>query len=704
MKRKTVGGFGVLLGGALLACIALQGANFCAGQTAAPAKAAPAVAAKPAGAPAVPAAGRGPNERFYAIQQVLDAGGSFYLYADTKDALRQYVANLQTVLGNPDMPPQVAMGAVIANQVIDRLGLYGIQDVGVSTVPDGDLNRTKIFVSSSEGRAKGFLSLMGGDPHPIKMLDRVPADTELLFTADLDAQAAWALVRQVVQDVAGAAGQAQMDQALAMVNAQTGLDVATIIPSLGGEVAIVGTQNPAEKLTLPPMGNSAPISLDSPRIALMVRVTKDDLYQGLKQAFAKQGATVGAEATEGKLRYIAITAKPNPVWPVTPVLATDGEYVYFATHLDYMKTLAAGAGPGLRTSEEFKQLSTGLPAEANGCTFVSMRLQKAMQDAMQAAAGAAGAGNPVVGLPGGPNGAPRRGAMDKEAAFPLAMMNQMIAGQGAPSGSLSLRINRPDGVLIVNRSKGNVAAAMPSLFVAPVAVLAAIAVPNFLEAQTRAKVARVQSDTRSLATAIEAFNIDMNKYPPSSPDPAQNLFGAAAVQRTPALKQVSTFQLMTLKELGMSGTPGVPNVGVAAPGNEPLFMPLTSPVAYITAIPSDVFAPAEKTPFCYYSTPDNKYLLWSAGPDQQYDVTTEDLTRIFAASAPDPRQALTAGVGASGRAFTFDSTNGTTSVGDVWRLGGYETTPGGGPGAPTRPAAPGGPGIPAPVGLPGGMR
>jgi type II secretory pathway pseudopilin PulG len=238
---------------------------------------------------------------------------------------------------------------------------------------------------------------------------------------------------------------------------------------------------------------------------------------------------------------------------------------------------------------------------------------------------------------------------------------------------------------------------VPALALAPAAVLAAIAVPNFLEAQTRAKVARVQSDMRSLATAIESFNVDTNKYPPSSPDPAQNLFGAAAVERNPALKQVSTFKLVTLKELGMAGNLAAPNVGVAAPGNEPLLMPLTTPIAYITALPSDVFAPgapAEKTSFCYYSTPDNKWIVWSAGPDGQYDVTTEDLTRVFAAGAPDPHQALTTGTGVSGRAFTFDPTNGTKSTGDVWKVGG--NLPAVAP--PVRPAGP------APVGLPGGMR
>lgn len=51
------------------------------------------------------------------------------------------------------------------------------------------------------------------------------------------------------------------------------------------------------------------------------------------------------------------------------------------------------------------------------------------------------------------------------------------------------------------------------IVVAIIAILAAIAVPNFLEAQVRAKVSRAKADMRSMATAIESYSIDYNRYP-----------------------------------------------------------------------------------------------------------------------------------------------------------------------------------------------
>jgi type II secretion system protein G len=50
------------------------------------------------------------------------------------------------------------------------------------------------------------------------------------------------------------------------------------------------------------------------------------------------------------------------------------------------------------------------------------------------------------------------------------------------------------------------------IVVAIIAILAAIAVPNFLEAQTRSKVSRSKADLRSIATALEAYRVDTNKY------------------------------------------------------------------------------------------------------------------------------------------------------------------------------------------------
>lgn len=57
------------------------------------------------------------------------------------------------------------------------------------------------------------------------------------------------------------------------------------------------------------------------------------------------------------------------------------------------------------------------------------------------------------------------------------------------------------------------------IVVAIIAILAAIAVPNFLEAQVRSKVSRVKADFRSITTGIEAYSVDWNRYAPDASSP-----------------------------------------------------------------------------------------------------------------------------------------------------------------------------------------
>ncbi|MBD3268123.1 prepilin-type N-terminal cleavage/methylation domain-containing protein [bacterium] len=52
------------------------------------------------------------------------------------------------------------------------------------------------------------------------------------------------------------------------------------------------------------------------------------------------------------------------------------------------------------------------------------------------------------------------------------------------------------------------------IVVAIIGILAAIAVPNFMNAQVRAKVAKCQNDVRSITNALMAYQVDHNDLPP----------------------------------------------------------------------------------------------------------------------------------------------------------------------------------------------
>ena len=70
------------------------------------------------------------------------------------------------------------------------------------------------------------------------------------------------------------------------------------------------------------------------------------------------------------------------------------------------------------------------------------------------------------------------------------------------------------------------------IVVAIIGILAAIAVPNFLNAQIRAKLARVESDLKSLSTALAMYRLD-NGRPPNDLLPNHPWAAAYAQLTTP---------------------------------------------------------------------------------------------------------------------------------------------------------------------------
>ncbi len=179
------------------------------------------------------------------------------------------------------------------------------------------------------------------------------------------------------------------------------------------------------------------------------------------------------------------------------------------------------------------------------------------------------------------------------------------------------------------------------IVVAIIAILAAIAVPNFLEAQARSKVSRAKADMRSIATAIEAYRVDHNQYPPTQH------------------------------------------------AQESRYAYITSPIAYITSIPPDPFGTGTPGMWTYPSGYLGFYTydfmvsyapekLWGAPfyPDYFYDVVTDAMVSsprskawYLASAGPDKRVGLDVNNNPEFRAKPYDPTNGTVSPGDIHRIG-----------------------------------
>jgi prepilin-type N-terminal cleavage/methylation domain-containing protein len=207
------------------------------------------------------------------------------------------------------------------------------------------------------------------------------------------------------------------------------------------------------------------------------------------------------------------------------------------------------------------------------------------------------------------------------------------------------------------------------IVVAIIAILAAIAIPNFLEAQTRSRVSRVKGDLRTQAIALDSYFIDHGRYTKDN-----------------------------------EAAEDVTQVGLDPIDRADGVLELTTPIAYMSMILSDPFAPTDNSvgaistqgyrigsgDWSYPVVPpmDNQdsyqtfmnhgaeetYVIFSPGPDRTRNRLSYKCFPWRPENASGPLAESAQGDYKASYPISFymdyDPTNGTISYGDVYRYGG----------------------------------
>lgn len=187
--------------------------------------------------------------------------------------------------------------------------------------------------------------------------------------------------------------------------------------------------------------------------------------------------------------------------------------------------------------------------------------------------------------------------------------------------------------------------------VAVIAILAAIALPNFLEAQTRARVSRAKADQKTVGDAAEQYYIDWNTYPLTSSgsldrmgtDPAYHAIKAYVVLSSP----ISYIGNARLRD---------PFAAKVIPGNQ--VSEDSQAYQFASGNGGELLAPAHavadnaRIPGAW---PRNVHAVVSFGPNQ--------VDESFISTYP------------FSQGLAYDPTNGTISDGDVFRCGPSGLTP-----------------------------
>ncbi len=171
------------------------------------------------------------------------------------------------------------------------------------------------------------------------------------------------------------------------------------------------------------------------------------------------------------------------------------------------------------------------------------------------------------------------------------------------------------------------------IVVAIIGILAAIAVPNFLNARIRALVSRTVGDMTSLVTAFEMYALDN----------------------------------------GGRYVPDYDGIGLGLGGSEvATYLKLTTPVAYIGSIPTDVWVDRE-TFRALFGKRESYYEYWgkfSRGAERERVMTQYSMFYVMTSPGPDRSRQFSADgwplveVGKKSGVLNYTSSNGLRSNGD----------------------------------------
>jgi hypothetical protein len=435
---------------------------------------------------------------FTEVTSQLDPGGDFYLYLGTAQWLEHLSTSIEgwrsKLTGFPNATPEIVTNINKAFDIVENLvNDSGIQDatgLGLSSIQiEPGYYRNKALLHHYPGKGDGFLwKLCGGSPHPLDGLDLCPSNTAFALFSDADLPLVW----KVIQDETAKSGfpQAQkfLDQVPAQFEQATKMKWDDAMQSLGGEFGLVLTLDESNNVPVPlPSGL---VEVPDPALFLAIKVNDDAIYNRIASQLTNRPGIIRYETNT-----VRMITQPLPMplaVNVRPTAAISGGWLFIASSDSVIADaldVKAGNEPGLKSTAEFKHLAQGLPETGNQLSYMSASFSRTLLQIQTQAMTQSAAQN----APG-------------QAQF----LKSLLTSQKAESG-YSIGQNRPDGCYTVgNGTQSFSKVALVPVVVLP-AMLAAIAVPNFVKARQTSQENVCINNLRQIDAAKNQWALEKGK-------------------------------------------------------------------------------------------------------------------------------------------------------------------------------------------------
>jgi hypothetical protein len=418
-----------------------------------------------------------PNS-FQAVTSHLDPGGDLYLYVNPQDWLKGLSGqinqwrNLATPVpgSNPTDRLNVVRFFDLLTSVVKNSGVEDVGGFGMSSIArEKGVYRNTYMLYHAKGKDSGYLwSLFGKKAHPLDGIDLLPANTVFASFSDIDLPLVWSILNKEIGQSGIPSAQETLQTVPLQFNAMTGVGFDTFLRSLDGSYGVVLSADEAKQF---------------PDVAIMLvlKVKDETVFNVFDRTIMSNPGVIRADRNGLKMR--SLPQQGSQPFSMRPSIAQSGGYFFLSSSdrlIEQAIAAKTGTTPGLRSRDEFKMLSQGIPEQGNSFLFTSHKATEMITMLLQSRVGAPG--------PAGFD------------AIPAQLLTSLF-GASSSYGAYRVSANTDEGFLSIGNGGQNPASlAMLPFSMIPL-MAATTAVPSLMRSRDTANEATVVANLRAIAVA-----------------------------------------------------------------------------------------------------------------------------------------------------------------------------------------------------------